>query len=69
MEILVISHLLILRHKWKTNKEAAKKLLAEFNENIVGMVLYNILTYLLITMTRIHIMSLIMMQRIYLKRS
>ena len=45
MEILVISHLLILRHKWKTNKEAAKKLLAEFNENIVGMVLYNILTH------------------------
>ena len=44
-QILVIWHVLILRHKWKTNKEAAKKLLAEFNENIVGMVLYNILTH------------------------
>ena len=39
------SRLFNLRHKWKTNKEAAKKLLAEFNENIVGMVLYNILTH------------------------
>ena len=24
-----------LRHKWKTNKEAAKKFVAEFNENIL----------------------------------
>ena len=33
------------RHKWKTNKEAAKKLMSKFDENIVGKVLHAILTH------------------------
>ena len=41
----VIQAIQFFRHKWKTNKEAAKKLLSNFNENIVGQVLHSIITY------------------------
>ena len=33
------------RHKWKTNKEAAKELMMTYPEHIVGMVLYEILKH------------------------
>ena len=33
------------RHKWKTNKEAAKKLMSMFDENVVGKVLHAILVH------------------------
>ena len=33
------------RHKWKTNKEAAKELMSTYPEHIVGMVLYEILKH------------------------
>ena len=33
------------RHKWKTNKEAAKELISTYPEHIVGMVLYEILKH------------------------
>ena len=33
------------RHKWKTNKEAAKKLMTKFDENVVGQVLHGILLH------------------------
>ena len=33
------------RHKWKTNKEAAKELMATFPEHIIGIVLYEIIKH------------------------
>ena len=33
------------RHKWRTNNEAAKKLMVNFSEHIVRQVLYNILLH------------------------
>ena len=37
--------LCFFRHKWKTNKEAAKELMRTYPEHIVGMVLYEILKH------------------------
>ena len=34
------------RHKWKTDKKAAKKLMTKFDENVVGQVLHGILLHL-----------------------
>ena len=40
-----ITIIVYVRHKWKTNKEAAKDLMEIFPEHIVGMVLYQILRH------------------------
>ena len=47
-DILSMNFIIInfsIRHKWKTNKEAAKDLMKIFPEHIVGMVLYQIMKH------------------------
>ena len=41
----LINFLPFFRHKWKTNKEAAKELMATFPEHILGVVLYEIIKH------------------------
>ena len=45
MTLNLNNKVIFFRHKWKTNKEAAKELIRTYPEHIVGMVLYEILKH------------------------